>query len=147
VSDVIPTNPEQRPQTRGRTTNGFAVASLVLGIVWAMGVGSILALVFGYLAKSQIDRSPDEETGRGMAIAGIVLGWVGVGFLVLMIVSAWTGWMGMGGDMMGGDMMGSDMMGGDMMGSDMMGSDMMGSDMMGSDMMGSDMMGGGGHGH
>lgn len=103
VSDVIPTNSEQRPQTRGRTTNGFAVASLVLGIVWAMGVGSILALVFGYIAKSQIDRSPDEETGRGMAIAGIVLGWVGVGFLVLMIVSAWTGWMGM--NMMGGDMM------------------------------------------
>jgi hypothetical protein len=106
VSDVTPMKPEQRPQTRGRTTNGFAVASLVLGIVWVMGVGSILALVFGYIAKAQIDRSEDEETGRGMAIAGIVLGWVGVGFLALMIISGWTGWMGMGGDMMGGDMMG-----------------------------------------
>ncbi|MPZ51372.1 MAG: DUF4190 domain-containing protein [Acidimicrobiia bacterium] len=76
------------------TTNGFAIASLVLGIVWAMGIGSILALVFGYVAKGQIDQSPGDQTGRGMAIAGIVLGWIGVGFLIFMIISAWTGWMG-----------------------------------------------------
>jgi hypothetical protein len=66
-------------------TNGFAVASLVLGIVWLMGLGSILALVFGYIAKDQIDRSDGRQTGRGMAVAGIVLGWVGVGLLLAMI--------------------------------------------------------------
>lgn len=66
-------------------TNGFAVASLVLGIVWVMGLGSILALVFGYIAKGQIDTSGGRQTGRGMAIAGIVLGWVGVAFLLAMI--------------------------------------------------------------
>ncbi len=67
-------------------TNGFAVASLVLGIVWVMGIGSILALVFGYIAKGQIDASGGRQTGRGMAIAGIVLGWIGVAFLLAMIV-------------------------------------------------------------
>jgi hypothetical protein len=61
------------------------VASLVLGIVWLMGLGSILALVFGYIAKEQIDRSGGRQTGRGMAVAGIVLGWVGVGLLLAMI--------------------------------------------------------------
>jgi hypothetical protein len=66
-------------------TNGFAVASLVLGIVWAMWIGSILALVFGYIAKNQIDRSGGRQTGRGMAVAGIVLGWVGAAFLLAMI--------------------------------------------------------------
>jgi len=66
-------------------TNGFAIAALVLGIVWIYWVGSILALVFGYIAKSQIDSSGGEQTGRGMAIAGIVLGWVGVGVLLLLI--------------------------------------------------------------
>jgi hypothetical protein len=69
-------------------TNGLAIASLVLGIVWLYGVGSILALVFGYMAKSQIDHSEGRETGRGMAIAGIVLGWVGVGFVLLVIIIA-----------------------------------------------------------
>ena len=55
-------------------TNGMAVASLVLGIVWVWWVGSILALIFGYIGKKQIDESNGTQTGRGMAVAGIVLG-------------------------------------------------------------------------
>jgi hypothetical protein len=72
-------------------TNGMAVASLVLGIIWLFWVGSILALVFGYVGKGQIDRSGGAQSGRGLAIAGIVLGWVGVGTLVLTIVLAIIG--------------------------------------------------------
>ena len=71
--------------------NGLAVASLVLGILWLMWVGSILAVVFGYIAKGRIERSPDTEGGSGLAVAGIVLGWVGVGSLVLMVAMAMTG--------------------------------------------------------
>jgi hypothetical protein len=70
------------------TTNGLAIASMVLGIVWIWWIGSILALVFGYVAKGQIDRSAGRQTGRGMAIAGIVLGWIGVAALVLVVVMA-----------------------------------------------------------
>jgi hypothetical protein len=69
-----------------QSTNGLAVASLVLGILWLYWIGSILALIFGYVAKSQIDRSQGRQSGRGMAVAGIVLGWVGVGILTLVIV-------------------------------------------------------------
>jgi hypothetical protein len=69
-------------------TNGMAIASMVCGILWMYWLGSILALVFGYVAKSQIDKSHGTQTGRGMAVAGIVLGWVGVGFLVLFILLA-----------------------------------------------------------
>ena len=61
------------------STNGLAIASMVLGILWLWWIGSILALVFGYVAKGQIDRSAGRQGGRGMAIAGIVLGWIGVG--------------------------------------------------------------------
>ena len=64
-----------------RRTNGFAVASMVLGIVWLYWIGSILALVFGYVARAQIRERG--EGGDGMAIAGIVLGWIGVGILGL----------------------------------------------------------------
>lgn len=67
----------------GIETNGFAIASLVLGIVWIMGVGSILALVFGYIAKGQIAASDGAQGGHGLAIAGIVLGWVGVGIVLV----------------------------------------------------------------
>lgn len=67
-----------------RPTNGMAIASLVLGILWLYWVGSILALVFGYVAKRQIEERG--EQGGGMATAGIVLGWIGIGVLALMIV-------------------------------------------------------------
>ena len=73
------------------TTNGLAVASLVLGILWMFWVGSILAVIFGYVGKGQIDRSGGTQSGRGLAVAGIVLGWVGVGVLVLTIVLAIIG--------------------------------------------------------
>jgi hypothetical protein len=59
---------------------------MVLGIVWIYWIGSVLALIFGYMAKNQIDQSEGRETGRGMAIAGIVLGWIGVGTLVLFLI-------------------------------------------------------------
>ncbi len=70
---------------RGGQTNGFAVASLVLGILWIFWIGSILALVFGFIAKSQIDRSNGAQAGSGLAIAGIVLGCIGVCTLILVI--------------------------------------------------------------
>lgn len=67
-------------------TNGLAIASMVLGILWLWWIGSVLALVFGMIAKSQIDNSGGLQQGRGMAIAGIVLGWVGIGVLLVFVV-------------------------------------------------------------
>jgi hypothetical protein len=66
------------------STNGLAIAALVLGILWLYWVGSILAVIFGHVALSQINRTGQQ--GRGLAIAGLVLGYIGVGFLVLVIV-------------------------------------------------------------
>jgi hypothetical protein len=59
---------------------------MVLGILWLYGIGSILALVFGYIALNQIKHR--NESGRGMAIAGTVLGWVGVGGIILIVIAA-----------------------------------------------------------
>jgi Domain of unknown function (DUF4190) len=69
------------PQQR---TNGMAVASMILGILWIYWIGSILALVFGYIARNQIRERG--ESGGGMATAGIVLGWIGVGFIALALI-------------------------------------------------------------
>jgi hypothetical protein len=77
------------PEYSSPGTNGFAIASMVLGIVWIWWIGSVLALVFGYVAKSQIRETG--QSGSGMATAGIVLGWIGVGFLLLIIVLGLSG--------------------------------------------------------
>ena len=76
----------QAPLPSART-NGLAIAALVFGIVWVWGIGSILALVFGYMGKNQIDSTVETQSGRGMAVAGIILGWVGLGLLVLYITT------------------------------------------------------------
>jgi len=78
-----PPQPWAPPQSTG--TNGLAVASMVRGILWLWWVGSVLALIFGYVARSQIKQRPGQG-GDGMAIAGIVLGWVGVGLFLIFII-------------------------------------------------------------
>ena len=73
-----------------RTTNGLAIASMVLGILWIYWIGSVLALIFGYIARGQIRQRG--QSGDGMAIAGIVLGWIGVGvFLLIFVVFVFGG--------------------------------------------------------
>jgi hypothetical protein len=76
----------QQPPYVVQATNGMAIASLVLGILWLYWIGSILALVFGYIAKRQIAESRGHQGGGGIATAGIVLGWIGIGFLGLFVV-------------------------------------------------------------
>jgi Domain of unknown function (DUF4190)/Domain of unknown function (DUF1707) len=66
-------------------TNGFAIASLVVGILWMWWIGSVLAVVFGHVALKQIARTG--QSGRGMAIAGLVLGYIGMTTLVLAMLA------------------------------------------------------------
>ena len=74
-----------------RSTNGLAIAAMVLGIVWVYWIGSILALVFGYVARGQIRNANGSQGGNGMAIAGIVLGWVSIAILGI-LASFWFGY-------------------------------------------------------
>jgi hypothetical protein len=61
-----------------RQTNGLAIASLVLSLLWLLGVGSILAVVLGVAARRRIKRSEGHETGAGLALAGVVIGIAGI---------------------------------------------------------------------
>ncbi|WP_165964507.1 MmpS family transport accessory protein, partial [Actinomadura sp. KC216] len=63
-------------QPRPGGTNTLAIASLVLGITWLCWIGSILAVVLGHVSLSQIKRTG--QSGRGMAIAGLILGYIGI---------------------------------------------------------------------
>jgi len=51
-------------------------------IVGLLGM-SILAVVFGHVALRQIKRSGDWITGKGFAIAGVVLGWIQIAVLAV----------------------------------------------------------------
>lgn len=71
-----------------RHTSGLAIASLVLGLMFIAGIGSILAVVFGVKARHEIDASNGWVTGRGMATAGVILGWIGVAIVALGVLAA-----------------------------------------------------------
>jgi hypothetical protein len=58
----------------------------IVGFFVCVGVPSILALVFGYRAKGQIDASGGAQGGRGMALTGIILGWVWIGLVLAYLV-------------------------------------------------------------
>jgi DNA-directed RNA polymerase subunit RPC12/RpoP len=63
------------------TSNGFCVASLVLGIIgipaFCIVLPPILAIVFGIIGYNQVSKTGAEGAGKGMAIAGIICGVIG----------------------------------------------------------------------
>lgn len=63
-----------------RPTNGLAIASLVCSIF-----ATPLGVIFGHVALSQINRS--REGGRGLAIAGLVIGYMVTAFVVVMVLA------------------------------------------------------------
>lgn len=74
-------------------TNTLAVVSLIssiAGIVIIYGIGSIAGVITGHLALSQIKRT--NEGGRGLAIAGLIVGYVGVAFTVLVLIILFAIW-------------------------------------------------------
>ena len=84
--------PSGGPHTQ--RTNGMAIAALIagiLGVTILFGVAAVFALVFGYVARGQIRRSQGLEGGAGMAMAGIVLGWIGTIISILAVVLAVAG--------------------------------------------------------
>ncbi|MEA3142776.1 MAG: hypothetical protein QOG31_100 [Thermoplasmata archaeon] len=86
-------------------TSGAAVASLVLGIatvcVWWLPffgvfvslVAGVLAIILGAVGIKQVNQNPTQVTGKGLAIAGLVLGIVGLAIAasVLLFLAALFG--------------------------------------------------------
>lgn len=77
-----PTSPGGHMHT-GRApgkTNVLAIISLVTALL----MQPVVSLIVGYIARSQIRQSG--EDGDGLALAGIIISWVYVGFLLLVVV-------------------------------------------------------------
>lgn len=71
-------------------TSGLAVASLVFGILgWTLlpFVGSIVAVVLGHIARNEVRQSPAAVEGDGLAVAGLVLGYIAIGLGALAVLT------------------------------------------------------------
>jgi hypothetical protein len=91
-----PAGPATRP-----VTNSMAVTGLIFGLIGLMGgwlccgpIFSVLGIVFSSVGLSQIKRDPSQQTGRGMAIAGLILSIIGlIALLILgMRLGTWKPW-------------------------------------------------------
>ncbi len=67
-------------------TSGMAIASLVLsllGLVILPLIGPVLGVIFGHMALGEIKRSGGAVEGQGLAMAGLVIGYVLLGITLL----------------------------------------------------------------
>ncbi|WP_240126077.1 DUF4190 domain-containing protein [Thermomonas alba] len=77
--------------TSPRQTSALAVVSLISGILgWTLlpFLGSVVAIVCGHLARAEIRRSPQTLEGDGLAIAGLVMGYLVIGLALLALIGA-----------------------------------------------------------
>lgn len=79
-----------------RQTSALALISLIAGILgWTAlpFLGSVAAIITGHLARAEIRRRPLELEGDGMALAGLILGYVMVvaSFLAVLLFILFLG--------------------------------------------------------
>lgn len=77
--------PPQMPPRR--PTNSMAIAALIMGIasLFTCQLVGIGAIICGNRARNEIRGSGEE--GDGMALAGIILGWVSLALVVLTLLA------------------------------------------------------------
>ncbi|WP_374013755.1 DUF4190 domain-containing protein [Pseudoxanthomonas koreensis] len=84
-----------------RQTSSLAITSLVAGILgWSLVpfLGTVVAIVTGHMARKEIRNSAGHLDGDGLAIGGLVLGWLAVatwlvGVLVLFLFLGGVAWL------------------------------------------------------
>lgn len=76
---------------------GLAIASMVCGIVgivffcfWYLSIVlAILAIIFGAIFLNA-NKENEDKTGRGMAIAGLILGIITIGLVILVVAGLFS---------------------------------------------------------
>jgi hypothetical protein len=79
MSDTANPQPVQMPLAPPKPNSTMAIISLIAGITgWTILplFGSLVAVITGHLAKSEIKKSMGTLGGSGMATAGLVLGYL-----------------------------------------------------------------------
>lgn len=87
IPETLAPAPEYRPVAK--KDSGLAIASLVCGIAaWVVFpfIAAIAAVVTGHLAKKEIRRSNNTIGGDGMALAGLLMGYIQLGLMLLAVI-------------------------------------------------------------
>jgi hypothetical protein len=91
LSPAVTGYPHQGPVAAEPPASGLSVASLVCGILsltLCAVIAGIPAVICGHMALGQIKRAPALFGGRGLAIAGLVTGYVSIALGVIYLVFA-----------------------------------------------------------
>lgn len=75
-------SPATAPQTSGK-----AIASLVCGIINIFPL-FIVAIILGHISLSEIKKSAGRLKGEGLAIAGLILGYLGIAAIPIILIMA-----------------------------------------------------------
>jgi len=76
------------PVTGDVRTSGKAIASLVCGIFTFFLPASIAAIILGHMSLSEIRKSAGRIGGQGIAITGLVLGYLGIVVIPFILIIA-----------------------------------------------------------
>jgi uncharacterized membrane protein len=70
-----------------KQTNGLAIASLVCSLVGiVVSIAPIIGAILGFIALQQIKKEPHRYEGKGMAMAGMIIGIVLVSLRTLFFI-------------------------------------------------------------
>ena len=69
-------------------TSGKAIGSLICGLFFIILPAGLAAIILGHLALSEIKKSAGRIKGEGLAIAGLVLGYMGIAFIPIALIIA-----------------------------------------------------------
>ncbi len=85
---VQPVGAPSAPAAGPQQTSGLAIGSLICGLLPFFLLTPIAAVVLGHLSLSQIKQSAGRLKGKGMAIAGLILGYSTVALLPVVLIIA-----------------------------------------------------------
>jgi len=88
ASPPAPGQPRWSEPLGATETSGKAIASLVSGIFFLIFPVALAAVVLGHLSLSDIKKSAGRLTGTGIAIAGLVLGYLGIVMIPFILIIA-----------------------------------------------------------
>lgn len=84
--------PAQQPMYRGeQQTDGKATGSLILGILSLLCfsfLAGIPAIILGHISRKNIRQSMGRLKGDGMALAGLIMGYISIAFIPVTLIIA-----------------------------------------------------------
>jgi len=75
LSKETPTVQTSLPRKK---TSTLAILSLVFGVLGLFSFGSLIAIILGHIGRSEIKKAPELYEGDGIALAGLITGYLGL---------------------------------------------------------------------